>query len=165
MSNYLNISNLCLFFIVYYEFFGLNQGPHPVVVFMHGSGVSDRDNLWYLHIADYLAQRGIMVLLPDKRGCGKSEGEWHSASFEDFAGDAIAGAKYLTATNGLKISKVGFLGVSQGGKISAYTAEQSDIVDFAINLSGGVVTLSQALAHEISADMRNGGAGVFCFGT
>ncbi len=24
MSNYLNISNLCLFFIVYYEFFGLN---------------------------------------------------------------------------------------------------------------------------------------------
>ncbi len=25
MSNYLNISNLCLFFIVYYEFFGLNN--------------------------------------------------------------------------------------------------------------------------------------------
>ncbi len=26
MSNYLNISNLCLFFIVYYEFFGLKPG-------------------------------------------------------------------------------------------------------------------------------------------
>ncbi len=26
MSNYLNISNLCLFFIVYYEFFGLSLG-------------------------------------------------------------------------------------------------------------------------------------------
>ncbi len=25
MSNYLNISNLCLFFIVYYEFFGLRK--------------------------------------------------------------------------------------------------------------------------------------------
>ncbi len=28
MSNYLNISNLCLFFIVYYEFFGLNPAPY-----------------------------------------------------------------------------------------------------------------------------------------
>ncbi len=27
MSNYLNISNLCLFFIVYYEFFGLMKFP------------------------------------------------------------------------------------------------------------------------------------------
>ncbi len=27
MSNYLNISNLCLFFIVYYEFFGLSKLP------------------------------------------------------------------------------------------------------------------------------------------
>ncbi len=29
MSNYLNISNLCLFFIVYYEFFGLSFFPNP----------------------------------------------------------------------------------------------------------------------------------------
>jgi len=52
------------------------RGSHPAVVIIHGSGVSDRDNLGYLYIADNLARNGIAVLFPDKRGCGQSEGKW-----------------------------------------------------------------------------------------
>ncbi len=41
--------------------------PHPGVVFLHGSGTSNRDNLWYFAIVDRFARNGIAVLLPDKR--------------------------------------------------------------------------------------------------
>ena len=42
LSNYLNISNLCLFFIVYYEFFGLTSSAGV----LGGAGVHyDPDNI------------------------------------------------------------------------------------------------------------------------
>jgi hypothetical protein len=40
-----------------------------------------------------------MILLPDKRGSGSSEGQWHIASMEDFAEDAIAGVKKVQELN------------------------------------------------------------------
>ena len=127
------------------------------MIVIHGSGVSNRDNWWYLHIIDYLAKNGILVLFPDKRGCGKSTGKWHTARFEDFVDDARAGAEFLQNQYAKNLNKIGVLGVSQGGKIAALIVDQSKQIDFAINLSGSVVTLDEALEHEISADIRNHG--------
>ena len=62
------------------------EGPFPTVVIIHGSGTSYRDNKWYLSLTQHLLDNGIAVLLPDKRGSEKSEGEWRGASFEDLAG-------------------------------------------------------------------------------
>ena len=66
-------------------------GPFPTVVIIQGSGPSFRDNGWYLSIAKHLQENGIAVLIPDKRGSEKSEGEWIGASFDELANDAIGG--------------------------------------------------------------------------
>ena len=55
------------------------EGPFPVAVIIHGSGPSRRDNKWYLSVSRHLQDNGIAVLLPDKRGCEKSEGNWVGA--------------------------------------------------------------------------------------
>jgi len=125
------------------------------VVFIHGSGVSDRNNFWYLYIANHLALHGIDVLLPDKRGCGRSRGKWHLASFDDFAEDALAGARFLSTSE--EIESIGIVGVSQGGWIAPLAGSKSGIVDFIINLSGSATTPNQQIKHEIRADIRNKG--------
>lgn len=135
----------------------VSTGPHPAVVFIHGSGVSDRNNLWYLHIADFLARQGIVVLFPDKRGCGKSGGEWHIAGFEDFAGDALAGVHYLMQLESVDEKQIGMIGFSQGGWIAPLAASMSPDVSFVVNVSGAAVTPNVQITHEVSADIRNSG--------
>ena len=66
------------------------NGPFPAAVIIHGSGTSDRDNLWPLTLTQYLRESGIAVLLPDKRGSEKSEGDWRTSSFQDLAGDTFS---------------------------------------------------------------------------
>ena len=74
----------------------LTEGrANPGAVFIHGSGNSDRRNPWYQEIAKYLASHSIAVLLPDKRGCHESEGDWRKANFHDLAEDAIEGVNAL----------------------------------------------------------------------
>ena len=115
-------------------------GPHPAVVLIHGSGVSHRDSFWYLSLANFLARRGVMVLLPDKRGCGKSQGEWHTESFDDFAGDALAGVKLLSEQDSVDRDKIGMIGLSQGGWIAPLAASKSRHVAFVITVSGSTAT-------------------------
>jgi hypothetical protein len=54
------------------------DGPFPTAIIIQGSGTSRRNNVWYLSVAKHLQDNGIAVLLPDKRGSEKSEGEWGS---------------------------------------------------------------------------------------
>jgi dipeptidyl aminopeptidase/acylaminoacyl peptidase len=135
----------------------LAGGRCPAVAFIHGSGVSDRDMLWYVSIADFLARRGVVVLLPDKRGCGKSGGEWRTSSFADYAGDAVAAVDFLQRIEGVDPRRVGLIGMSQGGFIAPLAAGRSDAVGFIISFSGSACSLRETMRHEISCDMRNRG--------
>jgi pimeloyl-ACP methyl ester carboxylesterase len=139
----------------------VSHGPYPAVMMIHGSGVSDRDNFWYLYQADYLAKKGIAVLLPDKRGCGKSGGEWHIAGMEDFAEDADSGLDYLQHVEGVDSTRTGLLGFSQGGMIAPLAASKSSKARFVINVSGSATTFNRQISHEIANDFRRGGAPSF----
>lgn len=63
------------------------EPPFPAVVIIHGAGASRRANPWYLTYAGHLQGKGIAVLLPDKRGCESSGGDWRSSSLQDLATD------------------------------------------------------------------------------
>jgi len=65
------------------------KGPHPAVVFLHGAGSEGRYGARFL--AEYFTRYGIASLIYDKRGVGKSTGDWKRSDFSDLAGDAIAG--------------------------------------------------------------------------
>ena len=111
------------------------KGRHPAVVFTHGGGAQLRDIMWGL---GYLyAARGFAVLSFDKRGVGKSTGNWGEASFEDLADDAVAGARFLQARKDIAANQIGFWGLSQGGWIAPLAASRMPETAFAIALSGG----------------------------
>lgn len=95
-------------------------GPHPAVVFTHGSGAEGRWASRYL--ARRIAREGFAALIWDKRGVGESGGEWSEAGFEDQAADAAAAVALLRARPEIDSAKVGIHGHSQGGTIAPLAA-------------------------------------------
>lgn len=101
----------------------------PVVVFVSGSGLQNRDEEIFGHkpfavIADYLARNGIASLRYDDRGYGQSQGDGINASTADFASDADAAIHFLTQNK--QFNKIGVLGHSEGAEISFMLAAESN---------------------------------------
>ncbi len=140
------------------ELYGTIYRPPPRssgigVVMIHGSGTSDRNNLWYVAQADYLARRGITVLLPDKRGSGRSRGDWRTSSLDDFAGDALAALSVLAGGDGEVLSSIGMVGLSSGGRVAPRAAVLDERVAFTVNVVGSLTTINESLIQELSNDM------------
>ena len=124
------------------------EGPFPTIVIIHGSGPSRRNSKWYLSVAKHLKDNGIAVILPDKRGCEKSEGEWLGASFEELATDTKSAVEFVKHQQMFKYSMIGLIGMSQGGWIAPVVAAQTDDVSFVVSTSGAAVTQHEQLLHE-----------------
>ena len=133
------------------------EGPFAAVVVIHGSGTSSRNSRWYLTLTQYLQERGVAVLLPDKRGSEKSQGDWRSASFEDLATDTLAAIQYLKDQDTIAISEIGIVGMSQGGWIAPIVATQSPDVGFVVNFVGAAVTPQEQLLYEENHNLRQMG--------
>lgn len=132
-------------------------GPFPAVVLVHGSGSSDRSNPWTAAYASALAERGVIVLHPDKRGSGASSGDWRSASFEVLALDAVAAVETLAAASDVDTSRIGLIGFSQGGHIVPLAASMSREVDMVVNISGSVVPILEQVGDELLLMARQEG--------
>jgi len=133
------------------------EGPFPSVVIIQGSLASYRDNNWYMTISNYMQKNGVAVLLPDKRGCEKSQGDWYTSSLEDLATDTLAAIDFMKSQEIVEVSRLGIIGMSQGGFIAPIVASQSSDLDFVINMVGPSVTLHEQLLHEFNFEMRETG--------
>jgi pimeloyl-ACP methyl ester carboxylesterase len=130
-------------------------GKHPALVFTHGGGAQLREVYWGL---GYLyAARGFAVLSYDKRGVGKSTGNWREASFEDLADDAVAAAKFLQARTDIAANQIGFLGQSQGGWIAPLAASRFPDSAFAIALSGGGLSPAETELFDTEYELTKAG--------
>lgn len=132
-------------------------GPFPAAVIVQGSGASDRTNAWARAIAETLAESGLAVLLTDKRGSGRSGGDWQTAGFDELATDALAGVAFLAARPEIDARRIGIAGLSQGGRIVPIAAARSDSVAFVINLVGDAVSFGEQSAHEMRNIARQAG--------
>jgi pimeloyl-ACP methyl ester carboxylesterase len=121
----------------------LGPGPHPAIVMIHGSGAVTRDAL--MPYADVFVRNGIAVLIHDKRGTGSSTGNWARASFDDLAGDALAGVKLLKGRPEINPAQIGLQGTSLGGWVAPLAASRSADVAFVIVESAPALT---PLEHE-----------------
>ena len=126
------------------------------IVIIHGSGTSDRGNSWYVFLAARLASAGYAVLLPDKRGSGRSDGDWRNAALSQLAQDSAAWMDELRRQQP-GIAFTGFLGVSQGGGIAPEAAHLAGS-DFAVALSSSAGPLRDALRFEVGNDVKRSGA-------
>lgn len=130
-----------------------DQPPAAAAVMIHGSGDSDRNNLWYVTIAHHLAANGVAMLLPDKRGCGSSGGQWRTASFDLLANDVVAAVNAVRAGQEIDPADVGLIGISQGGWIAPLAASKIDEPAFVIDLVGTTVPPNDQLLHETQATL------------
>ena len=116
-------------------------GPFPAAILLSGSGPHDRDESLaghrpFLVLADHLTRKGIAVLRFDKRGIGKSTGDYANATTEDFASDADAALAYLKTRKEIATTKIGLIGHSEGGLIAPLVASHSGDVAWIVLLAG-----------------------------
>ncbi len=130
------------------------NGPFPCLVMISGSGPQNRDEEIAGHkpfavIADDLAKMGWASFRYDDRGVGKSEGEFSKATTFDFAIDANAAWKMITANPKIDAKKIGLLGHSEGGLVAPIVASQNKEVYCIVSLAGPGVTGSQVILQQI----------------
>ena len=126
------------------------KAPHPAIVRIHGAGPASR-----LNNADELnAYRGIAFLSYDKRGVGKSTGNWRESSFEDLAGDALAGVQLLKSRSDINPQQIGVAGGSEGGWVAAIAASRSRDVAFIITVAGPAVSYVDEILLEVEGILR-----------
>lgn len=119
----------------------------PAIIFIHGSGSEPRFASAYF--ADYFARRGIAVLIYDKRGVGKSSGNWKISSFHDLAKDAIAGIKLLEGNSKIDAKQIGVYGHSQGGSICPMLLTMYPKISFGISSASAGVSMEESDWYEV----------------
>ncbi|WP_020529199.1 alpha/beta hydrolase family protein [Flexithrix dorotheae] len=133
-----------------------SEGPHPLVVFVHGGGNQTRENNSFADFSLLLPYYGIATLVYDKRGCGESTGELQGASFEELANDLKAVLERISKEKSINQEKIGLLGIDQAGFIMPMAASKSDKVKFMVNISGSAKGIEdqeyQACALRMKAD-------------
>lgn len=135
------------------------DGPFPTIVWSHGSGEVGRSSPTYIREAYALAYRGVASFVYDKRGVGRSEGQWREARFTTLASDLTAALSAIRSDSRLDPDRVGVGGISQGPSwiVPLALADGADF-DFVIALSAAAV--SPSLQHRYVVRRRMEKAGV-----
>ncbi|MEW9668546.1 alpha/beta hydrolase family protein [Ammoniphilus sp. 3BR4] len=133
------------------------EGKVPAVIIVAGSGPIDRDgtigkgklrtNL-YKDLAYFLTEKGFITFRFDKRGTGKSGGEWLKTGMWDLVRDIEQVYQYLKEHPQVDESKIILAGHSEGTVLVTAVAERQKEIAGLMLLSGGVDNLDEALVHQ-----------------
>lgn len=138
------------------------EGPHPIVVLVHGSGEVDRNentrrlpmNI-FAEIATMFANNGIATLRFDKRGIGQSGGDYFTTGLFDQADDALAAFEFATQHPEIDSANAYFLGHSVGSNIIFYLAankcQPAGLISVAGALRSGESLSSFQARHVVNA--------------
>lgn len=130
-------------------------GPHPAVVFLHGSGAEGRWASRFL--ATRLARAGYASLIYDKRGVGESTGDWRTAGFEDLAADTRAAVSFLARRSDIDPARIGIHGHSQGGTIAPMIAADDSLVAFVVASAPSGVPMADAEIFSVMNSIEDDG--------
>jgi hypothetical protein len=138
------------------------NGPFPAAVLLSDSGPHDRDETLAGHhplliLADHLTRKSFAVLRFDKRGIGKSTGDYASATTEDFAGDAEAALAYLKTRKEIAARKIGLIGHGEGGMIAPIVAARSKDVAWMVSLASPGLKGEDALLLQSETILKAAG--------
>jgi hypothetical protein len=131
----------------------VGAGPYRAVVLVSGSGPNTRDEPIFGHkpfllLADWMSRHDIVVLRYDKRGTGKSTGDYSAAKMSNFADDASAAVDFISKYPNVDQHKIGLLGHSEGGDVAPMVATRRADIVFIAMLAGPVVTGYEILKSQ-----------------
>lgn len=131
------------------------DGRYPAVVMVHGSGPLDRnsnaegENLDdFKFIAKALADNGIAGFRYDKRGCGKSSGDYTSAGHNDLVVDAMHCLDALSQSSQIDENSLYLLGHSEGCIIAPQVSRQRSAVAGMILLCPFIESIESTLMRQ-----------------
>lgn len=126
----------------------------PLVVMVHGSERTPAIGSAYPYM---LAAQGISVFVYDKRGTGKSEGEY-TQNFELLAADAAAALGHARKLATGRFERTGFFGGSQGGWVAPLAAVTGG-ADFVAVGFGLVASPIDEDREQLESEVRAAGQG------
>ena len=145
-----------------------HTAPVGAVVFGHGSGPQTKDSCHVFGLAEGFVARGYAALCFDKRGVGKSTGQYvptvfpeiSAAVFEDLASDMAAGAAFLRSRPEIDPNRIGLAGVSQAGWIVPLAATKTPTAFMLLivgpTVSVGVENFYSLIVEITSAPVEDG---------
>jgi dienelactone hydrolase len=129
------------------------KGPFPVVIYNHGSRPErERTEMPFAYVGKMLAASGYLVLVPERRGYGKSEGTLFSeeigndrgpryvARLQQEADDVIAAAEFAKTLPDADASRIAVMGWSFGGIVSVFAASRSSLFQVVVDQAGGALS-------------------------
>ena len=125
------------------------------MILITGSGQIDRDenakhfgiNV-FNELSRHLAERGLDSLRYDKRGAGKSEGDFWSAGLYDNAADVAAAVEFVRAQQSVGTGKIFLLGHSEGAYLAAKVAAETPGLAGVVLLAGGARPCEEELRWQ-----------------
>ncbi len=151
-------------------------GKYPAAILIWGSGPHTRDetisgNPIFKQLADVLVAEGMIVLRMDKRGYGKSSGNFLSEdnyTTLDLANDVQLAFNFLEKHKAVDTTRMGLIGHSEGSIIASMIAAKNQRVNWVIvfgpsGVSGKEIELEQrrmiqqrsGITSEISAKLAS----------
>ena len=125
----------------------LTPPPYPAVVLVHGSG--DSPGTEWFYNSDFFVAKGFAALTYDKRGSGRSDGQF-TFDFEQLAEDVVAAVDYLQTLPEIDNRRIGLAGYSQGAWVAPLAASKTDSIRFVV-VNYGMI---QSPAEEARLEMR-----------
>jgi pimeloyl-ACP methyl ester carboxylesterase len=145
------------------------SGPFAAVLLIAGSGRNGRDEPIHrsdgaesghkpmLVLADALTRQGYAVLRYDKRGAGKSSGNYDAATMMDFLSDARAAVAWLRSRPEIDWTRLAIVGHSEGADIGALLAADDPTIAGVVMMAGFAEPENLLVAEQIRRmDIANG---------
>ncbi|NLX09555.1 MAG: alpha/beta fold hydrolase [Chloroflexi bacterium] len=108
-------------------------GPAPTVVLLHGfTGNHVEHDMLFVQFARRLAQAGFVALRFDFYGSGDSEGTFEEMTVLTEVADAAAALEWIGQQPGVDPNRIGVVGLSMGGCVTALLAGQDPRVRAAV---------------------------------
>ena len=127
------------------------DGPFPVVIYNHGSRDGrERASVPFQYVGRILTNAGYAVLVPERRGYGKSDGSvWSEevrnnqsliARLQAETDDVLAAIDYLRDIRFIDTTRMGIMGWSFGGIVTMLAISRSTAFLVAVDQAGGALT-------------------------
>lgn len=136
-------------------------GPFPVVIYNHGSRIArDKEEMPFVYVGEMLMRSGYVVVVPERRGYGKSDGETFGESVgedrgprfvarvEEETNDVLAAVEFAKTLPYADTTRMGVMGWSFGGIISVFAASQSSAFRVVVDQAGAALTWNRSPAMQ-----------------